>query len=457
MNAFAPFVFALLFAGCGPSVEDQVERLAGQGEEREQAKQELLLVKEQAVGPLLKALEKPRYAAARAELVEVLVSLMTRVDDPRLVEALNRLLVSDPDPAVRARLAQRLGLYKRAEAIPALLQALEDPEGEVRYQALASLGVLEGKLSEEERKVLEARALELVQDRNPETRLEALSRVEGVVNRMLAQAQQLALKAQMAQAESLYHQALAYYSHSKHALYRLGRFYLDNGQQEKGLVLLRQHRLLLEVPRLRGTPKIDGRLDEELWQQAARVDTLYQFFLGENFAAPPAQVQSTFYIGYTPEALYVGFYGHDDHPDSLVAKILPGDEELAVGGIQNQIWSDDCIELMFDARLDHRTFVQFGINSRGARADAWNADQPYGAGEGLKWAGDAELAAQVGADFWSVEFKLRFGQPQLPPPRSGTLWGANLIRNYRGQQYLQWVRTYGNGLQPDQFGLLRFE
>jgi hypothetical protein len=31
------------------------------------------------------------------------------------------------------------------------------------------------------------------------------------------------------------------------------------------------------------------------------------------------------------------------------------------------------------------------------------------------------------------------------------------VRVFRGQQYNQWVRTYGSGLQPDQFGMLVFE
>ena len=73
------------------------------------------------------------------------------------------------------------------------------------------------------------------------------------------------------------------------------------------------------------------------------------------------------------------------------------------------------------------------------------------------WAGDVEVAAHVGEDFWSLEFQLNFDQGEVPAPAPGAIWGFNMVRNFRGQQYTQWVRTYGSGLQPDDFGLLVFQ
>ncbi|MFA6110382.1 MAG: HEAT repeat domain-containing protein [Candidatus Latescibacterota bacterium] len=466
MRRYACLAASCLLWGCGSSVDDQIADLTEGGDAAAQAQQELLLSKGRAVGPLLEALTDPEYAKGRVALVEVLASLMTRVDDPRIPEALNRLLTNDPDPAVRGRVAQRLGLYKRPEGIPALLQALDDQSGEVRYQALTALAALDAKLTTEQRESLKSRCRAMVDDPDRQARIEALTRVEAAVNELLTQARQAVLKAQVSQAEGLYHQALAYYPHSKRALYQLGWHYLENGQRERGLELMRQHRLLLDVPRLRTTPTVDGRLDEPLWQQAARVDTLYQLFVGDSFAAPAAEQVSAFYLGYTPQALYIGFRGHDDHPDSLVAKVTHldphQDGQAGSGGpqaMQTQIWSDDCIELMFDADFDRRTFAHFGINSKGAYADEYVSTGANGFNPNydFNWVGAAAVAAFVGPDFWSVEMKLSFGQKELPVPRPGTLWGAELVRNYRGEQYLQWVRTYPSGLFPDQFGLLRFQ
>ncbi len=58
-----PPVFLCL--ACGPSLEDHIENLSGSPEDQLNAQHELLLAKEQAVEPLLKALEDPRYAAGR--------------------------------------------------------------------------------------------------------------------------------------------------------------------------------------------------------------------------------------------------------------------------------------------------------------------------------------------------------------------------------------------------------
>lgn len=483
MRRYACLATACLLWGCGSSVDDQIADLTKGGDAAAQAQQELLLSKGRAVGPLLEALADPEYAKGRAALVEVLASLMTRVDDPRIAEALGRLLASDPDPVVRARVAQRLGLHRRAEAIPALLRALEDQSGEVRFEALAALAALDAKLSAAQRDSLDSRCRVMVDDPDRQARIEALIRVEAAVGELLNQARQAALKAQTGQAEGFYRQALAYYPHSQRAWYQLGWFYIDHGQRERGLELMRQHRLLLDVPRLRDLPTIDGRLDEPLWQQAIRVDTLRQYFStglamsssagsvmavsfsGANYAAPVAEVASTFYLGYAPQALYLGFRGHDDHPDSLVAKISRRDPSSGQDGagrdISSQIWSDDCIEVMLDADFDRQGFAQFCVNSKGARADIWNRPGNDGPGPGRGspsvWVGKVSHAAFVGPDFWSVEMKIDFGQQELPAPGPGTIWGAELVRNFRGQQYCQWVRTDRGGLAADQYGLLRFQ
>ena len=44
----------------------------------------------------------------------------------------------------------------------------------------------------------------------------------------------------------------------------------------------------------------------------------------------------------------------------------------------------------------------------------------------------------------------------MSPPAPGQMWGANFIRVYRGKEFVQWVRTSRNAMQPDQFGVLLF-
>ena len=422
-----------------------VEQLAS-SDDRESARQELLLAKDRADGPLLDALDDPAYAAARPELAGALLSLMIRVDDPRIHTALSRHLVTDTNPRVRARIAHGLGLHRRAEGAAALIQAMRDDEDiEVRYQALLALDSIGDKLTDDQSSQVDTRALDFVADPHVGIRMEAKIRVDKAVAKWMKQGERRELKAEMAAAESLYSHALAYYPGSKRANYRLGRFYYDNGRQQKGIAVLREHGMLLDVPRFSDAPEIDGRLDDEVWSHAAQADTFYQLS-GRHGAALVSQLRSRLYVGYTDDALYIGFYGFDDDPANL----------LVVGqNFDDEVWWEDVIEIFFDADFDHLDYMQVGINSKAVMADNWY-DGVRSRDEARFWNAAAEAAAYVGDDFWSVEYRLNFGQPELPRPTRGTVWGFNLSRTYRNSEYAQWVRM-SEALAPNEFGLLLFE
>ena len=116
MDRFRVSLLLLALFGCGPSIEDHFVQLGKGGEESEGAKHELLISGEQAIPDLLSALEDPRFAAGRHEMVDVLTTLMLRTEAPETIGmALERHLLHDPDTRVRSRIAQLLGLYKREE------------------------------------------------------------------------------------------------------------------------------------------------------------------------------------------------------------------------------------------------------------------------------------------------------------------------------------------------------
>ena len=435
---------SLLGMACGPGLEDSVAKLGGSVEEREEGHQELLLAKDRAVEPLLAALEEERYSEARPELVEVLVGLMTRVDDARIQPALLRHLRDDPDPRVRARIARRLGMDEPEKYVEPLLAALSDEEGAVCYQALLTLGKVEEELTESQRELLLEQARRLAANSHRGARLEAQIRVESIVNEWVEEGRQMALQARLAEAESLYVRALEYSPTSKRANYRLARFYFDNGRLEEGLQRLRDHGMILEIPRLSRPPQLDGRLKEEVWRESAQVDSFFQH--SDHFAAVPSAERTAIHLGYTPEGLYFGFIGYDDHPDSLVAHTRSRDGDM---------WHEDIVELFVDPHFDHRGYVHVGINSLGTMSDA---SYQEGLGSRLDaWDARAASAVHVGTDSWSVEFRLDFGQEGVPEPMPGEQWGFNFVRVFRGAEYSQWVRTYGGGHSPDDFGLLIFK
>ena len=263
---------ALLAAGlgCGPSIDDHIERLSAGGEAAELAKQELLIAKGDAVPVLLKALEDPQLAAGRAELTEILVGLMTRVDDDRIDSSLKAHLVSDPDPEARARIAREVGILKRLDFADAFMKAIDDPDGQVRGEALTALGFVRGRLEPQQLIALSEKARLLQNDENRDTRLSARIIVADRVAAWLTEADNEALKGRLAAAESLYHEALAYAPDSKRASFKLGRHYFENRQKQRGLQVLRDSDWLLDIPVLAEAPVLNGRLDDMVWESAAR-------------------------------------------------------------------------------------------------------------------------------------------------------------------------------------------
>jgi hypothetical protein len=237
-----------------------------------------------------------------------------------------------------------------------------------------------------------------------------------------------------------------------------------------GLDKLRQGGMMLDVPRLSSSPIMDGCPDDTVWSEASRADSFYQFSF-RHPAALPTQNPTTMWIGYTDRYLYVAFRGQDARPDSLVANFTPDMAASADtydgGPLQGiTIWQDDMVELFLDADFDHKDYAHIGINSQGVRVDEWirgsrqeilqNGGSPADWNDS-SWRAHDEVAAFVGDDHWSIEYRLEFSGDEFPRPTPGTVWGFNLVRVFRGEEYSQWVRTYAGGHSPNDFGVLRFQ
>jgi len=468
----APWAWVLVLLGaCGPSIEGHVEDL-DDPELRESARQELLLAKERAVEPLLEALAASSVddGSSRGILVEVIAGLMTRVDDDRLGAALANVLRSDSAVSRRIQVAHFAAIHRRVELSEALLDALDDAEGAVRHEALLALSSMEKRLTPEQVLRLDAHWSGFQADAHPGVRLEALIRAERGVATLIAEAERAILEARLVAAESLYAVAVIENPFSRRARYREARYYYDNGDVKVGLDKLRRGGMLLDVPRLTSAPIMDGTPDDTVWGEAARADSFYQFSFSHS-AALPTRNPTTMWIGYTDQALYVAFRGQDAHPDSLVANFTPdmaADADTYDGGsLQGiTIWKDDMIELFLDADFDHRDYAHIGINNQGVRVDEWirgpqqqifqNGGSPEDWND-ASWRASDEVAAAVADDGWSVEYRLEFSDDEFPRPMPGTVWGFNLVRVFRGEEYSQWVRTYSGGHSPNDFGVLRFQ
>ena len=214
-------------------------------------------------------------------------------------------------------------------------------------------------------------------------------------------------------------------------------FYFDYDQQERGLQILREHKLLIDLPRLREEPLIDGRLDEAAWQQAVTIEDFYNFTYSHTIL--DTEMITRAHMGYTDKGLYVGMYCYDAHPESLL--VLPFSDE--------QVRMQDHIEVFLDRNFDHLTTAVFKVNTEASVMDRWD-----GGGEGNReWDGEHEVSSLVGDDFWSVELKIMWNPKYIPPPKPGDVSGFNVHRCFRGHSFSQPFRDYDASNAP---GLLVF-
>ena len=415
--------FAL--AACGPSIEDHIKQLESGGDDLIRARQELLLGKEKSIPHLLKALEDPRHDAVGPEIADVLVRLMSRLDDERIPVALKEHLLSNPDARVRERICLGVGLHERRDFAETLIEALLDTAGVVRGNAMRALEQLQGKLTSSQRVSLFEAARRLEQDEDRVARRAARSLMALRTEEWTRQAKSELLKGRIAAAESLYAEALAFAPRSSRANLGLGRLYFENGQRERGLGVLRESGWLLDVPQVAGRPKMDGVLDDGFWEQAARITPLLAHTRSD--VAMESRHHTVIYVARTAEELYFGAYCEDAHPESLIVQGHERDHE--------EPSAQDLVQMFIDAKFENEEFRKLTINSVGAVADglskapAWR-DWDY------SWNPECEAATQVGDDHWSMEYRLELGQPGLPMPDAGDIWGVAIQRNYR--KHLEW-------------------
>ncbi len=422
---------ALFLAACGPSVEDSIEKLGAGPDERAMGKHELILAKDEHVEPIIAALERQDGSDVRPDLAEVLVARFLRSESKRIWSVLEKHLLEDSDSRVRSRIAEKLGLHLRSELFEVFLQAVSDPSPAVQSPALLALGNVLDRLTIEQTQTLRQLASESAKAQDQSVREAAQYLVEEFVARWAEKAREEVLKANVSRADSIYNVALAYAPTSKQANYYLGKFYYENGERERGFQLLREHRLLIDVPRFASAPRIDGRLDDRIWTGAGRIDSFYTH--SSSLTTLPPRAQTNALMGYTDEAIYWGIRCFDAHPESLV--VLPLEDK------EDSNRHQDIISWFFDRNLDRKTFAIILINSEGYIRDGWD-DREKSQQRDHTWDADATAATYVGDDFWSVELELRWDPKYHPPPVPGDVSGLDIPRFFRAIEWSQPFRGY---------------
>jgi hypothetical protein len=161
-------------------------------------------------------------------------------------------------------------------------------------------------------------------------------------------------------------------------------------------------------------PKIDGRLDEALWKNAAKID---QFYQREPDTGSPISRPTEVYLCYDEHHLYIGLRCFDN-PKEITAKEMARDVSLG---------EDDRVQIIFDTFLDGRNGYWFQIGPLGSIGDAIISDN--GAAFNKDWDGLWEGKANIHGEGWDAELKIPFKTLKFKSGQS--TWGLKIIRHIK--------------------------
>ncbi len=161
-----------------------------------------------------------------------------------------------------------------------------------------------------------------------------------------------------------------------------------------------------------GPLRLDGRLDDAAWAQAAPIGPLTQVEPDEGVAASEA---SEVRVLSDEHNLYFGIRCFDRTPSGIAATKMGRDGELE---------GDDHVMVVLDTFGDRRNGFFFAVNPRGARAEGQIANNSEHLN--FDWDGIWDAAARMDGEGWSAELAIPFKTLRF---KAGVAaWGLNVQR-----------------------------
>jgi hypothetical protein len=178
-------------------------------------------------------------------------------------------------------------------------------------------------------------------------------------------------------------------------------------------------------------PRLDGTLDDPLWQQAKPVTNFLQ--REPNEGDPPTEKTSV-RILYTKKEIYFGIFCHDDDPRGIVATDLYRDAPQSL---------DDHFAITIDPTNSRRDAYVFEINPLGTQRDGLIIDErPTNTG----WDGIWTSSARITRQGWTATIGIPFFTLNLDRSAQED-WGLNferfILRKNEQDLWAAWRREYG--------------
>jgi len=165
---------------------------------------------------------------------------------------------------------------------------------------------------------------------------------------------------------------------------------------------------------------IDGRLDDEAWRSATRIELSYENNPGDNTVAA---VHTTALMFHTRDALYLAFRAEDPNPAEIRAFLRDRDA----------LYEDDFVGIQIDTFDDQRRAYEMFVNPLGVQADGL-FDETRNVGDAA-WDGLWTSAGRITAGGFETEMRIPFSTLRFPAGTTPRRWGMRLMR-IRPRDYL---------------------
>ena len=182
----------------------------------------------------------------------------------------------------------------------------------------------------------------------------------------------------------------------------------------------------IKIPRFSSPPKIDGKLENPVWEKAVILDNFTQYEPQEG--ANPSE-KTLAYIGYDEKNIYIAVRCFDSKPDAIRASLTQRDK----------VRGDDEVTIYLDTFNDKKRAFAFQINPCGVQSDGIFIESG-GGGRGHRGGGFDRIDtnwdtffitdAQIDDKGYTVEISIPFKSlrfPNVVPQK----WGLQIKRNIR--------------------------
>mgnify|MGYP000852613821 CR=1 FL=1 len=171
-------------------------------------------------------------------------------------------------------------------------------------------------------------------------------------------------------------------------------------------------------------PKLDGRLDDPVWQKAFAVDNFTQ--VHPNEGDEPTE-RTVLKVLYNERNLFFGIRCHDSEPDKINARHMMRDAAHM---------GDDSFLILLDGFRNNRNGYIFMLNPLGAMRDGL-LNRTRRAHYDSSWDGIWDARCRIDDQGWVIEVSLPFKTLSFDPDQD--TWGANFFRIVaRKKESIRW-------------------